>query len=173
MLAAELKARLDALGIPPGYAKRHALRRVREPRRLTGIGRDIHGREQQLALPAAHAWQRMRRAAALDQITLQVVSAWRSIEYQCGIVERKLGRGQSLDEILAVSAAPGYSEHHSGRALDLTCPGFAPLEEEFEHSPAFAWLCDNATRFRFALSYPRGNRHGMAYEPWHWCWHRR
>ena len=27
--------------------------------------------------------------------------------------------------------------------------------------------------FGFALSYPRGNRHGIAYEPWHWCWSER
>ena len=120
----------------------------------------------------AAAWQRMQHAAASDGIELQVVSAWRSVDYQCGIVERKLARGQRIDQILAVSAAPGYSEHHSGRALDLTTPGFEPLEEEFENSLAFAWLCRNAAHFRFALSYPRDNPHGIAYEPWHWCWHR-
>ena len=172
MRAAQLKQRLDALGIPADYGKRHALRRVREPVHLASIGTDIHGREQFLARPAAAAWQRMQHAAASDGIELQVVSAWRSVDYQCGIVERKLARGQRIDQILAVSAAPGYSEHHSGRALDLTTPGFEPLEEEFENSPAFAWLCRNAAHFRFALSYPRDNPHGIAYEPWHWCWHR-
>ena len=100
------------------------------------------------------------------------MSAFRSAEYQLGILERKLARGQSIDEILRVSAAPGYSEHHSGRAVDLTAPGFAPLEEEFENSSAFAWLVANAARFGFALSYPRDNPHGIAYEPWHWCWRR-
>src|SRR5579875_1789940 len=111
------------------------------------------------------------RHATRDGIDLQVVSAFRSIEYQLGILERKLARGQTIDEILRVSAAPGYSEHHSGRAVDLTTPGFAALEEDFERSPAFAWLMRNASPFGFALSYPRGNPHGIAYEPWHWCWH--
>ena len=46
-----------------------------------------------------------------------------------------------------------------------------PLEEEFERSPAFRWLQRNAMQYGFTLSYPRGNRHGIAYEPWHWCWH--
>ena len=86
------------------------------------------------------------------------------------ILKRKLERGQSIEQILAVSAAPGYSEHHSGRALDLTTPGFAPLEEEFERSAAFAWLCTNSQRYNFHLSFPRGNVHAIAYEPWHWCW---
>ena len=112
----------------------------------------------------------MREAAMRDEVELQVVSAFRSISYQLGIIERKLQRGLAMDEILRVSAAPGYSEHHSGHALDLTAPSYAPVEEIFEQSGAFAWLTRNASRFGFVLSYPRGNRHGIAYEPWHWCW---
>ena len=88
-------------------------------------------------------------------------------------MRRKRERGLSIDEILKISAAPGYSEHHSGRAIDLTAPGYAALEEEFEKSPSFAWLRRHARRFGFALSYPRNNRRGIAYEPWHWCWHSR
>ena len=147
------------------------LRIVREPRELASIGFDIHDREQWLAPRAAHAFARMRAGARDEGIELQVVSAFRSARYQLGILARKRERGQSMDEILRVSAAPGYSEHHSGRALDLTTPGFAALEEEFERSPAFAWLRRRAAEFGFALSYPRGNAHGIAYEPWHWCWH--
>jgi D-alanyl-D-alanine carboxypeptidase len=159
--------------VPRDYARARGLRAVREPLRVSAIGRDIHGREQWLAPRAARAWQRMRSAAERDGIALQVVSAYRTAEYQLGIIERKLARGQSMDAILAVSAAPGYSEHHSGRAIDITTPGYAALEEEFERSPAFAWLQRRAGEFGFALSYPRGNRHGIAYEPWHWCWSRR
>ena len=162
-----------ALGVPRDYAARRRLRRVREPKRLVGIGSDIQGRAQWLTPRAARAWLRLVAAAAADGVVLQVVSAFRSCEYQLGILRRKLDRGQSIDEILRVSAAPGYSEHHSGRALDLTTPGFRPLEEEFESSPAFDWLRRHARRFGFRLSYPRRNRHGIAYEPWHWCWHAR
>jgi len=75
-----------------------------------------------------------------------------------------------LEVIFCASAPPGYSEHHSGRALDVTTPGATPLQEEFEGTPAFAWLSKNAASFGFALSYPRGNRHGFMYEPWHWCY---
>ena len=158
------------LGVPSDYARARSLKRVREPARLRFIGDDIHTRPQWLAPRAAGAWSRLRAAADHDGVQLQVVSAFRSIEYQLGILRRKLDRGQTIEQILAVSAAPGYSEHHSGRALDLTTPGFAPLEEEFERSAAFAWLCTNAQRYNFHLSFPRGNAHGIAYEPWHWCW---
>lgn len=161
------------LGIPHDYGTSRALRVVREPRTLVFIGYDIHQRPQWLAPHAARALARMRNAAATAGIELQVASAFRSADYQLGIIRRKLERGQTMREILRVSAAPGYSEHHSGRALDLMAPGCIELEEAFENSPAFAWLCANARVYGFVLSYPRGNPHGITYEPWHWCWHAR
>jgi D-alanyl-D-alanine carboxypeptidase len=169
----EVLREAHALGVPADYARVRRLAPVREPRDLACIGPDIHDRMQWLAPRAANAFSRMRIAAAADAVQLQLVSSFRSAEYQLGILRRKLERGQSISEILRVSAAPGYSEHHSGRALDLTTPGFAALEEEFEHSPAFAWLRVHAARFGYALSYPRGNPHAIDYEPWHWCWHAR
>ena len=170
MPASRLIESAFALGVPRDYGRVRGLRRVREPSHLESIGLDTQGRKQFLAPRAARAWARLREAAAHDGVELQVVSAFRSIEYQLGIIRRKLERGQSMEQILRISAAPGYSEHHSGRALDVTTPGFAPLEEEFENSPAFAWLKKHARRFGFHLSYPRRNPHGIAYEPWHWCW---
>lgn len=167
-----LLARAFALGVPRDYASRGGLRLQREPARLACIGEDIHGRLQWLQPRAAGALARMRSAADRDGVVLQIVSAFRSIEYQLGIIERKLAHGIPIDDVLHVSAAPGYSEHHSGRCVDVTTPGCVALEQEFERSPAFAWLVANAARFHFALSYPRGNPHGIAYEPWHWCWHR-
>ena len=159
-----------ALGVPRDYGRARGLRRVREPSHLESIGLDTQGREQFLAPRAARAWARMREAAAQDGVELQVVSAFRSVEYQLGILKRKLEHEHSMLQVLRDSTEPGYSEHHSGRALDVTAPGFAALEEEFENSPAFAWLKKHARRFGFHLSYPRKNRHGIAYEPWHWCW---
>ncbi len=162
-----------ALGVPADHGRARGLALVREPAQLVFIGNDIHARAQWLAPRAARAFARMRDAAAANGVELELVSAFRSADYQLGILKRKLERGQTIAEILRVSAAPGYSEHHSGRALDLTTPGFAALEEEFERSPAFAWLGAHARAFGFTLSYPRGNPHAIAYEPWHWCWHAR
>jgi zinc D-Ala-D-Ala carboxypeptidase len=159
------------LGVPRDYARVRTLKRVREPRHLAFIGHDTQSRPQWLAPRAARAWARMRDAAARDGVELQVVSAFRGVEYQLGILKRKLECGLDIEEILRVSAAPGYSEHHSGRALDITTPGLAALEEHFENSAAFAWLSTNAQSYGFRQSYPRGNPHGIAYEPWHWCWH--
>jgi D-alanyl-D-alanine carboxypeptidase len=157
------------LGIPADYGRQHRLALQPEATRLSHIGKDVFGREQQLAPPAAMAWQRMQTAAAAQGIELQAVSAWRSVSYQCEVLRRKLAKGLSMEEILQVSAAPGFSEHHSGYAIDITTPGCAVLEEAFEQSPAFRWLERHAREFSFRLSFPRHNRHHLAYEPWHWC----
>jgi len=61
-------------------------------------------------------------------------------------------------------------EHHSGRAVDVTTEGARAFELEFERTPAFEWLRENAGRFGFRLSFPEGNPCGYAYEPWHFRW---
>lgn len=159
-----------ALGIMPDYAERWPIPVQLEAARLVSIGPDIYERDQRMAPEAAEAWLRMRKSAEAENIDLQVVSAFRSVDYQAGIIRRKLEKGQSIEEILRISAAPGYSEHHTGRAVDVTTPGSPVLEEAFEQSEAFAWLNDRAEEFGFRLSFPRENPYGVAYEPWHWAW---
>jgi D-alanyl-D-alanine carboxypeptidase len=168
---AGLRERLQRLGIGEDYGQRTGLDLVAEPARLEFAGHDRFRRPLWLRAPAARAWLAMRAAAREDGVLLQAISGYRSHDYQLGIFERKLARGLSLEQILAVNAAPGYSEHHGGLALDIGTPGEPPAEESFEATPAFAWLHRRAGEFGFRLSYPRGNRHGIVYEPWHWCWH--
>ncbi len=158
------------LGINQDYGVCHRLRLQEECQNLVSIGQDIFAREQRLSATAGLAWSTMQSAAAAAGVELQTVSAYRSVEYQSAIINSKLDSGQVMSRILEVSAAPGYSEHHGGNALDLTTSGFEPLEQEFEQSHAFKWLCKSAGRHGFHMSYPRENRHGVAYEPWHWCW---
>jgi len=135
---------------------------------LVSIGQDICGREQNLAASAAAAWRGMKSAAEQEGVTLLLVSAFRSVAYQRQIIERKLAAGQSMEQILQASAAPGYSEHHTGKTVDITAPGSKPLTEEFEQTTAFAWLVRRAGDFGFSMTYPRNNNRGVIYEPWHW-----
>lgn len=139
-----------------------------EASELVSIGLDILNREQRLTPQAAQAWQAMQAAAAEHGISLLPVSGYRSIEQQIAIIERKLARGDALATILAGSAPPGYSEHHSGRAIDIATLNSPPLIDAFELTEAFAWLTENAGRFGFTLSFPRDNRYGYVFEPWHW-----
>lgn len=166
----DVRRALKTLGVDDGYAARTGLPLVAEPHRLAFAGRDRYRRALWLVRDAARAWQRMRAAAQRDGIALEAISGYRSHAYQLGIFARKRARGIALADILAVNAAPGYSEHHAGRALDISAPAEPPAEESFERTAAFAWLREHAGDHGFRLSYPRGNPHGIAYEPWHWYW---
>jgi D-alanyl-D-alanine carboxypeptidase len=164
-----LEARLERLSLDPdAYAVRTGLALVAEPAWLSLAGFDRFRRPLWLHVDAARAWRNLRDAALRDAVVLESISGYRSHDYQLGIFERKLARGQGVDEILAVNAAPGYSEHHSGLALDIGAPGEPPAEESFEATPAFDWLGRHAGEHGFAMSYPRDNPHGIVYEPWHW-----
>jgi zinc D-Ala-D-Ala carboxypeptidase len=156
---------LRELGIPKNFGHRKPFR---EAMGLVSIGEDIYRRDQKFAPNAASAWRKLKMAAEGDGVTLQIVSAFRSVAYQRQIIERKLAAGKTMEEILCVSAAPGYSEHHTGRAIDITSSGCKPLTEEFEQTPEFAWLVRRAKDFGFSMTYPRDNKFGVIYEPWHW-----
>ncbi len=140
-----------------------------EAAELVSIGEDVFSRPQRLAPAAAHAWLRLQGAAAAEGVSLQLVSAFRGVDYQRQLIERKLAAGQPIEAILELSAAPGFSEHHTGNAVDVTTEGVSALEVEFELTECFLWLQNRAPSFGFTLSYPRGNPFGIAYEPWHWC----
>jgi D-alanyl-D-alanine carboxypeptidase len=148
----------ETLGIPGDYGQRHRLSLHAEATRLDSIGPDIFGRDQRLAPRAAAAWQRMRHAALASGIDLQAVSHSVSA-LPARSAAAQIVQGQVIEDILKVSAAPGYSEHHSGRAIDVTTPGFAALEEALRtarHSPG--WI--NTAEGLASGLFPRGNRHG-------------
>ncbi len=157
------------LRISESYENDYGLTLQQEQAELIGIENDIYGRFQKLAPVTASAWKIMKDMAKKEEVILSVVSAFRSVDRQKIIIQKKVESGQAIAEVLKVCAAPGYSEHHTGRALDLTSSGCEPLSEVFESTEAFSWLIENANYFSFSLSYPKGNKAGISYEPWHWA----
>lgn len=135
---------------------------------LTSISSD--GRLK-LRSSAAQKFKQMQAAAIADGILLTPISAFRSVSEQDYLFFRvKEQRVQGAAKRAEVSAPPGYSEHHTGYALDLG-DGKVPsanLEVEFEKTAAFRWLEANAAKYSFELSFPRDNPQGISYEPWHW-----
>ncbi len=159
---------LREMGIPDSLATERRQSLQFEGDDLISIGVDQLGREQRLERRAAAAWCAMRAAAGEEGVELFAASAYRSFDYQRQIIARKLAAGQALEQILTVSALPGFSEHHTGRAIDIGTPGSPPITAAFEVTPAYAWLLHSAANFGFRMSYPRGNPHGVVFEPWHW-----
>lgn len=156
------------LGIPADYGLDPPLPTYAEAQQLEDVEPSIVGRMQRLAPQAARGWRAMKSAAGDDGIQIMLVSGFRGYDYQIDLIRRKLAAGQRIESILHVNAAPGFSQHHTGLAVDVATPGIRPLTEDFEHSEAFSWLQRHAKRFGFAMPYGRGNRLGFAFEPWHW-----
>jgi D-alanyl-D-alanine carboxypeptidase len=156
------------LRIPSDYGRNPRRPRFKEATTLEDVEPNVVGTMQRLAPETASAWREMKRSAADAGVQLLLVSGFRSIRHQADIIRRKLEAGQSIEQILSVNAAPGFSEHHTGRAVDIATPGARPLTAEFDLSSAFLWLKANAVKFGFRMPYSRGNRFGFEYEPWHW-----
>lgn len=137
--------------------------------RLKASETDLFNRPTQLHPAARRAWKKMKRAAKNDNIDLKIISAYRSLYYQKHLINNKLDKGINIDSILKVNTLPGYSEHHTGCAIDIGSQDAPTLEAQFDQSPAFKWLTHNAAKFNFVMSYPKENTTGICYEPWHWC----
>ncbi len=158
-----------ALGIPESFLDSCNLPLCTEPEELIATELDFYNRPQRLSPEAFAAWSEMKGAAQQDGVIIFLISAFRDIQYQHDLIAKKLNEGNSLESILSVNAAPGFSEHHTGRAVDIGTLGCDALVEAFEQTNAFQWLKINGNKHGFFMSYPRDNKFGINYEPWHWC----
>ena len=131
-----------------------------------------------LQTEAADAFLAMQAAAAKDGVTLWMQSGYRSADYQAGLYERKvqqfldqgLSRADAEAQAATIVNPPGHSEHSTGLAADLSCPEHTGLDEGFENTEAFRWLCAHAVQYGFILRYPKAAEAvtEITYEPWHW-----
>jgi len=70
-------------------------------------------------------------------------------------------------------AISGYSKHGfpKGQAVDFITTDGMPSDErplDFAKTIEYGWLLKNANKFGFYQSYPRNNKLGVMFEPWHW-----
>lgn len=127
---------------------------------------------------ACDAFLSMQKAAAADGVTVWMQSGYRSVKYQTSLYERKtkyyLDKGYdnatAKEKAAAVVNPPGYSEHNCGLAADLNSPEHTGLDEGFEKTATFRWLCEHAGDYGFILRYPKDaeDKTEIIYEPWHW-----
>lgn len=165
-----LKRIHDELGIKAKHLQENKLEYHPQPplNLLEVVDIDFEGKPFVLRSEAAKAWKKMRASAASENIRLQPFSGFRSYIHQKRLIENHLKNGRIIESILTHIAIPGFSEHHTGFAIDIHADGKPTLEEGFENTEEFYWLNKNASQFGFQLSYPRSNDCGIIYEPWHW-----
>ena len=128
------------------------------------------GRVVKLCRPARDSFLKMSAAARADHIVLIPISGFREIAYQGSLFQKAIEHYGTEVAAARWVAPPGFSEHHTGLALDIG-DGATPdtdVETQFETTAASQWLLENASRFGFELSFPKENGQSVAYEPWHW-----
>jgi D-alanyl-D-alanine carboxypeptidase len=103
------------------------------------------------------------------QGVLLIQSAYRSYSEQTAI-HNKMVKSYGLQKGEAVAARPGYSEHQTGLAMDVSARGQGcRIRVCFGQTKAGIWLAGNAYKYGFIVRYPDGATPitGYQYEPWH------
>ncbi len=102
---------------------------------------------------------------------LRVVSAYRSYDTQVVTFNENVAE-DGLADALRRSARPGHSEHQLGTTIDFThAGGTIPWNyRDWAAFPAGAWMRDNAWRYGWIMTYPKGTFATSCYdyEPWHY-----
>ena len=117
-----------------------------------------HGEEIGVERITYDAYCRLRDALAEEGVHLDINSAYRSVAAQEALAQSYLKK-YGADYVKAYVALPGYSEHHTGLAVDLY----------LESMDVWAKIHARLAEFGFILRYPEGKESvtGYGYEPWH------
>ncbi|MEM1312316.1 MAG: M15 family metallopeptidase [Patescibacteria group bacterium] len=142
-----------------------------------------------------NALQEMQQEALKDDISIGLVSGYRSVEDQKNIFLSRFEQAsikdngttytfqeilegkadQTLDSVLKTTSIPGYSRHHTGYTVDITDSSSGYGFTLFKNTPAYEWVSSNnflnAKRFGIIPSYPEGQISvGPNPEEWEFVW---
>ena len=128
------------------------------------------GDEVQTEVAAYAAYLKLKYALENEKIHIQEDSAYRSVADQKKIFD-EFTEKYGADYAAAYSAVPGYSEHHTGLAIDLyfILNGVTVYENEdlMKYPEVWAKIHEKLPEYGFILRYFEGNDAGYEYEPWH------
>jgi D-alanyl-D-alanine carboxypeptidase len=131
--------------------------------------RPVLDKSLNLAKPAADAYRVLKTAVSkAGKGTLCLNSGYRSYNTQVNTYNTDVKRyGKKVAENLA--AHPGYSEHQTGLAADVSTTALGCRITNFGKSSASSWIAANGWQYGFIVRYPNGETAttGYQYEPWH------
>ena len=109
------------------------------------------------------------KAAGID---LSIVSAYRSYQTQVSTYNYWLSKNDNDVALVdTFSARPGHSQHQLGTVIDFSSNEIGDrLGDEFGGTKASKWLVENAYKYGFVISFPKGyeNITGYKFESWHY-----
>lgn len=113
-----------------------------------------------------NAFIQMARDAKAQGYNIRAISTYRTIEYQNKLYNNYVN-SDGIEKADTYSAKPGYSEHHTGLAVDVDNINLS--FNNFEKTKEFNWMMDNSFKYGFILRYPKDSTiTGYIYEPWHY-----
>ena len=116
---------------------------------------------------AYNAYLEMKEDIQKENLNIRIISAYRSYNYQEKLYNNYLSH-DTKEKVDTYSARPGYSEHHTGLAIDIdnTILDF----NKFYLTKEFIWMQENSYKYGFILRYPKDKENitGYSYEPWHY-----
>ena len=111
------------------------------------------------------AFINMASHASEEGYNIRAISTYRTIEYQENLYNNYV-KSDGVIKADTYSARPGYSEHHTGLAIDVD--NKVTSYNDFESTKEFTWMMENAYKYGFILRYPKDSTiTGYIYEPWH------
>ncbi len=113
-----------------------------------------------------------------DNANISLFSGYRDIQKQIELVnnsiKKKISKGFSIKDArnscFETLAIPGFSEHHTGLAVDLYSNNDNSFDTtNFQNTKAYEWLIKNSYKYGFILRYPKDKEHitNISFEPWH------
>jgi len=126
--------------------------------------RSNDGKQYLLTSIAYENYKKMANAAKAQGLSMYIVSAYRTENYQRNLYNNRLATTGRINAD-NYTARPGHSEHQTGLAVDI-----GNTKGIFEYTPEFKWLQAHAHEYGFILRYPKGKEWitGYSYEPWHY-----
>ncbi len=111
---------------------------------------------------ALNNYYQMFKKAKEENINLIIYSAYRTYQKQYDLYYTVYNKDDNY------SAKPGFSEHHTGLALDIS-DSVHGLTNNLASSNTYKWLINNSYKFGFILRYPKDKENITMYnyEPWH------
>ncbi|OCR02617.1 hypothetical protein BCD67_17880 [Oscillatoriales cyanobacterium USR001] len=137
---------------------------------IASYAQQQYQRFEYLDQEAAKALMKLIYAARDEGVWIIPVSGFRDVKRQKLLFDEQIARLGSAEAAAKVSAPPGYSEHHTGYAVDLADGRFPKqdITNAFVDTDAYRWLSQHAKEYGFEMSFPLNNSQGVMFEPWHW-----
>ncbi len=130
------------------------------------------GKPHQVEVETYEKFLELREALLAEGIQIELDSCYRSVEAQQDIWDRfTIEYGEEY--VKKYVAVPGYSEHHTGLAIDICLVKDGVTIDDNDAMIAekeiFAIIHAKLADFGFILRYPEGKEEitGYGYEPWH------